>query len=180
MGLALAIGGFAGAASAQDTTTTPKQDKVEKNEKFERRGDIGRHGDGEGFRGPGKGGPEGLLRGLRELNLTDAQKQQIHTILESNKPDQANFDEMKTLMEAKRGGTITAEQQDRLKTLRQQGREKMESVHKQVLDVLTAEQRQQLEAKQKERREQMEQRRDQWKKDKPATDKPAVSKPTNN
>src|SRR5437868_1761134 len=134
-GLSLAV--FAGAALAQDTTTTSKQDNVQKKDKFERRGGLGGHGDGEGFREPGKGGAEGMLRGLRELNLTDAQKQQINTILESNKPDPANFEEMRTLMEAKRGGTITAEQQERLKTLRQQGREKMEAVHKQVLDVLT-------------------------------------------
>ena len=168
VGVAVAVGGFAVIASAQETTTTTPKDGVEKREKFERRGGRG----GEGFGGKHRGGPEGMLRGLRELNLTETQKQQIHTILESNKPDQATQDQMRTLGEAKRNGTITPEQQEQLKALRSQGREKMESVHQQILGVLTAEQRQQLEQKKADMQKRWEERRQQRQADKPATDKP--------
>lgn len=168
VGLAVAIGGFATVASAQEATTTSPKDSVEKREKFERRG--GRSG--EGFRGKHRGGQGGMLRGLHELNLTDAQKQQIHSILDSNKPDQATQEQMRTLGEAKRNGTITAEQQEQLKALRSQGREKMESVHQQILGVLTAEQRQQLEQKKADMQKRREERRQQRQTDKPAADKP--------
>ena len=86
-------------------------------------------------------------------------------------------------MEAKRNGTITAEQQEKLKAFHEQGRQKMEAVREQILNVLTPEQKQQLEQK----RQEMEKRREQWKKnqpstktDKPTTDKPAAAKPTTN
>ena len=182
IGLSLSIAGFSAVVSAQDTTTTQKDTTIQKDNhhKFERQG---RRGEGPGFGGPRRGGPEGIVRGLRELNLTDAQKQQIHTILESNKPDQANFEEIRPLMEAKRNGTITAEQQEKLKAFHEQGRQKMEAVREQILNVLTAEQKQQLEQK----RQEMEKRREQWQKnqpstktDKPTTDKPAAAKPTTN
>jgi Spy/CpxP family protein refolding chaperone len=173
--LALAFGIFVGTAAAQDTTTTQKQDQdnVQKSGKFERRGGFGRHdGAGPGFRG----GPEGMLREFRDLNLTDAQKQQIHSILESNKPDQASMDQMRTLGEARRNGTLTDDQKQQLKTLRQQQGEKMKSVHEQVMNVLTPEQKQQLEQKRQEMRQKWQQRQQQP--DAPKTDK-SSEKPTN-
>ena len=151
--LTLAFGVFVGTVAAQDTTTTQKPDQTT-TQRPDRRGGFGRP-DGAG---PRRGGPDGMLREFRDLNLTDAQKEQIHTILESNKPDQASMEQMHTLMEAKRNGTLTADQQAQLKTLREQQGEKMRSVHEQILNVLTPEQKAQLEQKRQEMKQRWEQR----------------------
>lgn len=177
----LALGVFAGAALAQDTTTTPKQDNTQKQDKFERRGGFGKRG-GEGFRGGmHRGGPEGMLRMFRDLNLTDAQKAQIKTILDTNKPDQATMDQMKALREARQNGTeLTADQKAQLKAAREAQRAKMQSVHEQIMNVLTPEQKQQLDAKHQEMQKRWKDRRPNAPgTDKPATDKPAT-KPTSN
>ncbi len=153
--LAFAVFGFATFVSAQDTTKTDS-DTTQKQEKREwRRGK--RDGMGEGFRGGKRGG--GMMRGFRELNLTDAQKTQIKTIMDANRPDQATMEEMKTLHDAKRNGTLTADQQERFKTLRQQSREKGELVHQQILAVLTPEQLQQFQQKQQEMKQKWEERK---------------------
>src|SRR3954451_17011036 len=157
--LALAFGVFVGTAAAQDTTTTQKQDQpgVQKPEKGDRRGGFGRHdGAGPGFRGSGRGGPDGMLREFRDLNLTDAQKQQIKTILDSNKPDEGTMQEMHTLGQAVRDGSSTPEQQARLKTLSEQAMQNRKSVREQIQNVLTPEQKTQLEAKRKERQQQFQ------------------------
>src|SRR4051794_33093150 len=105
----LALGIFAGASAAQDTTTAPKQDDTQKQEKFERRGGD-RRGGREGFGGQRRGGPEGMLRMFHDLNLSDAQKAQIKTILDSNKPDQGETDQLKAIRESRKNGTeLTAE-----------------------------------------------------------------------
>lgn len=138
---AFALFAFSTFASAQET---PKTDTdAQKQEKREwRKGK--RDGMGKGFR---RGGG---MRGFRDLNLTDDQKAKIRTIMESNRPDQALREEMQTIRQAKRDGTMTAEQQERLKTLRGQFKTKHEAVQQQILAVLTPEQRQQFEAKKAE------------------------------
>ena len=161
----LALGIFAGSALAQDTTTTPNKD-TQKQEKFERRGQFGR-------RGGMRGGPMGMFRMFRDLNLTDAQKQQIKAIMDSNKPDQATMDQMKAIRESRKSGTeLTADQKAQLKALRQQQAEKMRSVHEQVMNVLTPEQKAQLEQKRQEMKQRWEQRDQQKQKTAPKTDKP--------
>lgn len=178
----LALGVFAGAALAQDTTTTPKQDNTQKQDKFERRGGFGKRGGG-GFRGGMRGGHEGMLRMFRDLNLTDDQKAQIKTILDSNKPDQAQMDQMKAIREARKNGTqLTDDQKAQLKANREAQRTKMESVHQQILAVLTPEQKTQLDAKHKEM-QQRRQNRQLRRQGAPGTDKPAdkpAAKPTDN
>jgi Spy/CpxP family protein refolding chaperone len=165
----LAIGVFAGAALAQDTTTAPNPDNTQKQGKFERRGRGG-----EGFRGDRRGGPEGMLRQFRDINLTDAQKQQIKTILDSNKPDEGTMQEMHTLGQAVRDGSSTPEQQARLKTLSEQVMQNRKAVREQIQNVLTPEQKTQLEAKRKERQQQFQDRKQFRRQDKPATDKSAT------
>jgi len=168
----LALGVFAGSALAQDTTTTPNQGQTQ--QRPERRGDFGRQRDGAGpgFRGPRGGGPEGMLREFRDLNLTDAQKAQIKSILDANKPDQATMDQMKALREARQNGTaLTDDQKAQFKALRQQQTEKMRSVHEQVMNVLTPEQKAQLEQKRQEMKQRWQQR-EQQEKAAPKTDKP--------
>jgi len=118
--MAFALFAFSTFVSAQETTKTDS-DNTQKQEKREwRKGK--RDGMGKGFRRGGDGMRGGMLRGLRDLNLTDAQKTQIRTIMEANRPDQATMEEFKTLHQAKRDGTITAEQTERLKTLKGQSR----------------------------------------------------------
>ena len=168
--LALAFLAFAAIASAQDKSTTTQPDNTQKQERRGHR-DWGKRGDGEGFRGMRSGG----MWELQGLNLTDAQKAQIKSIHETNRPDEATMQQMKTLMEAKRGGTITPEQTEQLKTLRTQQRDKMESVHQQVLAILTPEQRQQLDQKRDEMKKRREERRQQRQQNAPQTDKPTTN-----
>jgi len=173
----LALGVFAGAALAQDTTTAPKQDDTQKQDKFERHGG-GRRGGREGFGGPRRGGPEAMLGMFRDLNLTDAQKAQIKTILDSNKPDQAELDQMKAVRESRKNGTeLTAEQKEQLKASRDAQRAKMQAVHEQIMNVLTPEQKTQLEAKRKEMDQRFQDRKQYRRDDKPAADKTNTSKP---
>ncbi|MEO7674704.1 MAG: hypothetical protein ABIU09_11590, partial [Pyrinomonadaceae bacterium] len=67
--------------------------------------------------------------------------------------------ELKTLKQAKRDGTITAEQQERAKALRSHAREKGEAVRLQIEGILTPQQRQQLETRKQEMRQKMQERR---------------------
>jgi Spy/CpxP family protein refolding chaperone len=141
--LAFAFGTFTTFVSAQDGNTSNQQDSTKKERKFERRGDglRGRHGD------------RMMMHGLRQLNLTDAQKEQIKTIHESRKPSQALHEEIRGLMLKRRDGSITEQEQNRLKEIRTQMRASAEQTHNAVLAVLTAEQRAQLEQLKQEKRE---------------------------
>lgn len=148
--LSVAAIGFTVTASAQEAATTPKEG-VGKHDKMKR------GGFGKGMRG----GRHGGFQGLRGIELTDAQKEQVRQIHESNKPDAATMQEMKAIHEARKAGTeITAEQKERMKALREQSRAKREAVHQQVLAILTPEQRQQVETQKAERQKRMEERRE--------------------
>ena len=159
-----AIVSFSAFASAQqdNTTTNQSQDSVQKQEKRERRG-FGKNSEGrfgkEGY-GKHRGGKMGM-RELSQLNLTDAQKQQIRDVVQANhKANPENFQELRQLVQAKRDGTITPEQTEKLRTFKQQMRQNAEQTHRQILAVLTAEQRTQLEQLKQQKREQKKQRRE--------------------
>ena len=152
--VAVAAAGFTVSASAQDAAPTTKE-RIERHEKGERGGF--RHGE-KRMRGGHRGG---MMRGLHALNLSDAQKEQIRAIHEANRPDKSNMEEMRSLMEAKRAGTLTAEQKEQFRAFRQNARAKREQVHAQVLAILTPEQRQQLELKKQEMKQRREERRNQ-------------------
>ncbi len=144
-----AIVSFSAFASAQhdNTTTNQSPDSVQKQERHQRRG-FGKRGE-DGFGKEGRGGKHHGnrmgMRELHELNLTDAQKQQVREIMSSRKADSDNFQELRQLAQAKRDGTITPEQTEKLKTFKQQMRQNAEQTHRQILAILTAEQRTQLE-----------------------------------
>ena len=127
--LALAFFAFTAIASAQDSSTTTQPNTTQKQERH-----WGKHRGDRGARGMRR---MGGMMGFRDLNLTDAQKAQIKTIHEANRPTPGAMQEMKTLRDAKRNGTITPEQTEQLKTLRKQQREKMQSVQQQILAILT-------------------------------------------
>ena len=166
LGLLAALALFSLAAMAQDTTTPATPGTPAPGAKGQHRG----FGGPEGRRGPG--GPDGMMMGeLRDINLTDAQKQQIHTIMENNKPDQAQMEQMRTLMDAKRNGTLTADQEAQLKTFHQERMAKGKQIHDQIMGVLTPDQIQQIEQHNKEMKEHWEQKQQQA--------APAPTKPSN-
>ena len=164
--LSVAIVAFSTFASAQETTTA-SPDTIQKHEKRERQA-YDKRGE-HGMRG-GKHG--GMMRGLHGLDLTDVQKEQFRALHQANRPNDAIREEARTLVQAKRDGTITAEQTERLKALKMQAREKGQAIHQQVLAILTPEQRQQMETRKEEMRKKMEERRQLRQQNKPATEKP--------
>ena len=118
---------------------------------------------------------------LKGVNLTDAQKAQIKQIREANKPNPADFEAIKPLMEAKRNGTITADQQAQLKAFRQAREAKMESVRQQIEAVFTADQKAQIEknkAEMKANRNELRQKREDWRKDHPRGNKSGDASPS--
>ena len=176
--LAVAMVAFSVFTFAQDdktTTTTTPTDKVDHAGKRGDREFGKRKGGREGFEG--RRGGFGMMGGLRGINLTDAQKAQIKSIHEANKPDPSVMTEMRNIMQAKRDGTITADQQARLKALRKQGFVKGKSVHDQILGVLTAEQKAQIEQRKQEMKQRFEKRRQERleKKTITTTDKPITN-----
>jgi len=157
--LAVAVGAFSTYVSAQTTPAPTGQDGVQKQEKRGGRGFGRRGGHEKGMRGEHRGGKFGM-HGLRGINLTDAQKEQLRGIMETNRPaNQASHEEFRSLRQAKRGGTITAEQQERLQTLKEQMKQKSEQMKAQVLAILTPEQRTQLEQQKQEMQKKREERR---------------------
>jgi Spy/CpxP family protein refolding chaperone len=169
---------FSVSVMAQDTAPQVPKDSTAAPQNPDGRG-FGRHGGGrEGFRG----GPHGreMMGGMRGVNLTDAQKEQIKSIRESNRPDPAAMQEMKTLWEAKKNGTLTPEQQARMKDLHQQASEKEQAVHKQIMAVFTPEQLQQMEQNRQDMKKRRQERRLE-RQQKEQTAPPATSdKPTDN
>jgi protein CpxP len=177
--LAVAVTAFGVVVSAQETAPAPKDDsqKIERHRGM--RGDkAGRHGGRDGFRGGH--GMRGGMFGLRGIELTDAQKDQIKQIHEANKPSEALMAELKSFHEARKSGTaLTDAQKERMKVIRGDMQAKRESVHQQILGILTAEQRQQIEtrkAEMQQRREEMREKRQEFRQKRDAA-KPAV-KPT--
>ena len=160
--MVFAFAAFSVAVSAQDATKTG-----DKSEKMEHRG--GRHG---GFGKGMRGGHGGMMRELRSITLTDAQKEQLRVIHEANEPDQATMEEMKSFMEARRAGTLTDAQKDRMKTLREQMSAKHEQVKAQVLAILTPEQRAQVETNREQMKQRREERRNQRRQGKTDAGKP--------
>jgi len=139
--LAFAVG--ATSVSAQDTVAPPSGDKkmVRSHERHKMGGRM-------------------MMRELRGITLSEAQKQQVKTIMETSKPSQASMDEMKTLMAAKRDGTITDEQKARSETLRSEMKQKQDFIRLQIMSILTPEQKQQIETRKAEREKRMTERRE--------------------
>ncbi len=139
---------FSVVSFAQDTTA-PAKGKVEKP-----KGDHGMMG----HRGHGKRGDR--MQGLRGIELTDAQKAQIKVIRDANKRDDAITTELRTIQESKKAGaTITPEQKERIKVIREQFAAKAKSVHEQILAILTPEQKAKIETQKIEMQQRFEQRK---------------------
>ena len=97
----------------------------------------------------------GGFRALRQLNLTDAQKQQARTIIQSNLANpntKAAREELAKLRSQRREGTLTPEGMARAKELRKQFHESRQDVRNQLAGILTPEQKAKLEEMIKTRR----------------------------
>jgi Spy/CpxP family protein refolding chaperone len=153
MGTGLTLGlifATSAVAFAQQPTNAP-QDNGQQQEGM-------RRGRG-GHRGMGKRGPGGMLRLMHQLNLTDAQRQQIRAIqdrFESSTKSQR--EEMRRLHESTQGEP-SAEAQARMQALRAEIGQTMRAQHQEVLNILTQEQRAQLERMKEERKARHEERR---------------------
>lgn len=162
LSIAAATAAFSVAVSAQETPV-PAEKKVEKIRKGEGRamgrGEFGRKGMAGHRGGPGMRRGGGMGRMLHGLELTDAQKTQIQSIMAANKPSAEAREEMRTLMMAHRTGTLTTAQQERFEAIRTQRQEKGRAVHEQIMGVLTAEQKAKIETRKQEMRQRMEERK---------------------
>lgn len=142
---ALAVVAFGTFASAQETNTN-KVDSAAPNQ--EMRDQSGKRGfGGRGMRGgKHRGGDRMLMRSLGQLNLSDAQRQQIGAIAETFKTStQTEREELRSLGMKKRDGIINADEQTRFDEIKTQLKTSGEQMRNQVLAVLTVEQRAQLE-----------------------------------
>lgn len=151
------VGGLTGAAAVAQTTVPQEGNAQARPEKR-----MGRHG---GKHRMGKRHGRGGLRGLRQLNLSDAQREQLRSIGQRFQESQkSEREELRSLMQVRRqGGQLTPEQQTRAQELMKAMRESRKALHQEMLGALTDEQRMQLEQQKKERKERREQFRQQRK-----------------
>ena len=109
--------------------------------------------DGRGRRGRGMG------HLIRELNLTEEQRQQSRAIMQRRLESvKTQREELFKLREKRVAGTFTADDEARAKALRQEMRTAMEGVRTEMAAVLTEEQRTKLEQLKKERKEKFQER----------------------
>ncbi len=156
---ALAVVAFTTFVSAQDKNTN-KDDSIQNQEMRERGGrGFGKRG-GKKMRGGKHGGDKMMLRSLGQLNLSDAQREQIRGISETFKTStQTQREELRSLGMKKRDGIITADEQARFKEIRTQLKASGKQMHNSVLAVLTSEQRAQLEQMKEEMKQRKMERR---------------------
>jgi Spy/CpxP family protein refolding chaperone len=154
-----AVAGFA----QQPTTAAQSEDKANVERRMGRegrKGRMGRRGGGGRF-GEGRGDRAGIeRRGLRRLNLTDAQRQQMREI-ESRYAQsfRAQREEMRKLHELRRGGaTLTPEQQEGARRMREEMRANADKMRGEIQNLLTPEQREQM----RKQREEMKARREEF------------------
>jgi Spy/CpxP family protein refolding chaperone len=146
-------------AFAQTNTPTPSgTDNAPMRGRMGRRGGMERQGR-EGRGGDGQGGER---RALRRLNLTEAQQQSLRGIEERyGQSFKAQREELRGFMEIRRGGgTLTAAQQERARTLREQMRDNAARMRDEIRSLLTPEQQEQLKRMREEGHARRKARRD--------------------
>jgi Spy/CpxP family protein refolding chaperone len=144
---------FGVAAFAQDGASQQQDNGAQQQGPFGGRGGK-RRGGGGGRRGPGA-----MMRLMKQLNLSDAQQQQIHAIherLQANVKPQR--EEMRRLRESSQGQP-SADTVARIEALHTEMGRAMRATHEEILAVLTQEQRTQLEQLVRERKARHEERR---------------------
>jgi Spy/CpxP family protein refolding chaperone len=95
----------------------------------------------------------GIARGFHQLNLTDQQRQQMRSIMQSQaQSTQTQRRELRQLAQKHRTAPLTDAETARAKELRQQLMQSRQGVHTQMLAVLTPEQKAKLDEMVKNRR----------------------------
>ena len=114
-------------------------------------------------RGHGRMGRHRGFAGMRELELTEAQRQQQRAIMQRQLGNtKAQREELFKLREKRLAGTLTPEDEARVQSLRREIRDSMQSIRTEMEAVLTAEQRarlEQLKSERKARRDDMREQR---------------------
>ncbi|MGH9942013.1 MAG: Spy/CpxP family protein refolding chaperone [Pyrinomonadaceae bacterium] len=146
---ALSLTAFAQTTATQQQEGSERVGQVQEQEmkRHGRRGRLRRHKMRSGMQ----------RRALVSLNLTDAQRQQLRDLRTSKGQSfQTRRQELRQLLGQRRdGGTLTPEQEQRARQLREELRAARQQMRADSLAVLTTEQRTQLE----QTREEMKQRR---------------------
>ena len=101
-------------------------------------------------------------RGFFGVNLSEEQKAQIRVIMQANQPDPGTIEQMKTLIAAKRNGTITPEQLEQLKQFRSVRKEKRQYIHQQIEAILTPEQKALIQQRKEAIQKRMQERKELW------------------
>jgi protein CpxP len=117
---------------------------------------VGRRMGGQRADNPMRG-EKAERRALRQLNLTDAQRQQMRDIERRYAQTlRSDREELRQLVETRRSGSaLTPEQQARVRQLREELRANADKMRAELQNILTPEQRQQME----QRRDEMRKRR---------------------
>lgn len=154
--LTFAVGAFTTFAAAQNAPA-PTTDSMQNQERVER---TNKRGYGKGMRGGRHGGDRMMLRSLGKLDLSDAQKEQVRVVFENHKTqNQPQMEEMRGLMQKKRDGVISADEQNRLQNLKTQMKLSKDQLNASITAILTAEQRAELDKLKEEMRQRMIERR---------------------
>ena len=101
------------------------------------------------------------LAGMRELNLTEEQRQQQRAIVQRQLGNtKAQREELFKLREKRFAGTMTPEDEARVQSVRREIRDSMQGIRAEMEAVLTPEQRARLEQLKSERRARRDERRE--------------------
>ncbi|HEV2883811.1 MAG TPA: Spy/CpxP family protein refolding chaperone [Pyrinomonadaceae bacterium] len=148
LGLILTLSAVVFAQQPQEQAPLGRE-RLERKERHRAR--MGRHKDSDGRGGRG--------RLLRELNLTEAQREQMRAITQRRlEATRAQREELFKLREKRIARTFSAEDETRARQLRDEIRAAMEGMRSESETVLTAEQRARLEELKKEHKTRHEMR----------------------
>jgi Spy/CpxP family protein refolding chaperone len=153
-GMILASGVVAFAQQPQLQTPTQAPDATFRRDRMERKErQRGRIGGREGF---GRRG-HGIGHFIRDLNLTETQREQVRGITQRRlEATKGQREELFRLREKRIAGTFTPDDEARARALHQEVRASMEGIRTEIAGILTAEQTARLEELQKERKAKME------------------------
>lgn len=152
LGIILAFGTVAIAQQTQTQSPDAGSQLKRRSERLAQRGERKGRRNRMGHRG-------GIGHFIRELNLSDEQRQQSRAIMRRRlEGTRTQREELFKLREKRIAGTFTAEDEARAKALRQEMRTSMEGVRAEMEGVLTAEQKAKLEQLRLERKAKIEQR----------------------
>jgi protein CpxP len=155
--LAVAMFAFSTFISAQDSSKSDAPTPPVKEGKY------GKRGFGEGRRGGDRGMHGGnIMRSLRGIELTDAQKTQIKSLMETNKTTfQPQREEMRSLMMKKRDGSISESEKGRFDQLKNEMKASAQQMEISIMALLTPEQTAKVTQMKAEREQKMQERKQQ-------------------